>query len=87
LQKQQEIDRLREENARRNDRLRYEERTAREGAFGSSTPLLEHPHQTQRRTDRRPLRRGAARGRRRTVSPQLVFIAFIGSMEVGLCSN
>jgi transposase len=38
LKKQQEIDRLREENARLKDRLRYQERTAREGAFGASTP-------------------------------------------------
>jgi len=43
LQKQQEIDRLREENARLKDRLRYQERTAREGAFGSSTPSSKIP--------------------------------------------
>jgi len=43
LQKQQEIDRLREENARLKDRLRYQERTAREGAFGSSTPSSKRP--------------------------------------------
>ena len=38
LRKQQEIDRLKEENARLKDRLRYQERTAREAPFGSSTP-------------------------------------------------
>ena len=43
MQKQQEIDRLREENARLKDRLRYQERTAREGAFGSSTPSSKIP--------------------------------------------
>jgi transposase len=43
LQKQQEIDRLREENARLKDRLRYQERTACEGAFGSSTPSSKIP--------------------------------------------
>jgi len=43
LQKQQEIDRLREENARLKDRLRYQERTAREGVFGSSTPSAKIP--------------------------------------------
>ena len=43
LKKQQEIDRLREENARLKDRLRYQERTAREGAFGSSTPSAKIP--------------------------------------------
>jgi transposase len=43
LQKQLEIDRLREENARLKDRLRYQERTAQEGAFGSSTPSSKVP--------------------------------------------
>lgn len=43
MKKQQEIDRLREENARLKDRLRYQERTAREGAFGSSTPSSKIP--------------------------------------------
>lgn len=38
LRKQQEIDRLKEENARLKDRLRYQERTAKEAPFGSSTP-------------------------------------------------
>ncbi len=39
LGKQQEIDRLKEENARLKDRLRYQERNAREAPFGSSTPF------------------------------------------------
>jgi transposase len=43
LRKQQEIDRLREENARLKDRLRYQERTAKEGFFGSSTPSSKIP--------------------------------------------
>jgi hypothetical protein len=43
LKKQQEIDRLREQIARLQDRLRYQERTAREGAFGSSTPSSKIP--------------------------------------------
>lgn len=43
MQKQQEIDRLREENARLKARLRYQERTAREGFFGSSTPSAKLP--------------------------------------------
>ena len=37
------IDRLQEENARLKDRLRYQERTAREGFFGSSTPSAKRP--------------------------------------------
>jgi hypothetical protein len=43
LKKQQEIDRLREENARLKGRLRYQERTAKEGFFGSSTPSSKIP--------------------------------------------
>jgi len=43
LKKQQEIDRLREENARLKGRLRYQERTAKEGFFGSSTPSSKVP--------------------------------------------
>ncbi|HWI56873.1 MAG TPA: IS66 family transposase [Bacillota bacterium] len=43
MKKQLEIDRLREENARLKDRLRYQERTAQEGFFGSSTPSSKVP--------------------------------------------
>lgn len=43
MQKQQEIDRLREDNARLKARLRYQERTAKEGFFGSSTPSAKLP--------------------------------------------
>lgn len=38
LRRQQEIDRLKEENARLKERLRYQERSAKEAPFGSSTP-------------------------------------------------
>lgn len=38
LRKQQEIDRLKEEVLRLKERLRYQERNAREAPFGSSTP-------------------------------------------------
>jgi hypothetical protein len=43
LKKEQEIDRLRQEIARLKDRLRYQERTAHEGVFGSSTPSSKIP--------------------------------------------
>lgn len=43
MEKQQQIDRLKEENARLKDRLRYQERTAQEGFFGSSTPSAKLP--------------------------------------------
>jgi hypothetical protein len=69
LKKQQEIDRLREENARLKDRLRYQERTAREGAFGSSTPSSKVPikpgvvpDQPPRLGGARPGHRGHGRG-------------------------
>ncbi|HUT31369.1 MAG TPA: hypothetical protein VMX13_16365, partial [Sedimentisphaerales bacterium] len=38
LSKQQKINELEEENVRLKARLRYQERTAKEGYFGSSTP-------------------------------------------------
>lgn len=38
LRRQQAIDRLQAENARLKDRLRYQERTAKEAPFGSATP-------------------------------------------------
>ncbi len=47
LGKQQEIDRLKEENARLKDRLRYQERNAREAPFGSSTPFGQTGRQAQ----------------------------------------
>lgn len=43
LAKQLEIDRLREELERLKDRLHYQERTAQEGPFGSSTPSSKVP--------------------------------------------
>jgi hypothetical protein len=43
LKKQQQIDRLQEENKRLRDRLRYQQRTAREGPFGLSTPSSKIP--------------------------------------------
>jgi transposase len=43
LQKQQVIDRLLEENTRLKARLRYQERTAKEGPFGLGTPSAKIP--------------------------------------------
>ena len=43
FEKQIEIDRLKEEVCRLKDRLRYQERTAKEGFFGSSTPSSKIP--------------------------------------------
>jgi transposase len=43
LQKQQKIDRLEEELRRVKAKLRYQERTAKEGPFGSSTPSSKVP--------------------------------------------
>jgi len=43
LKQQQAFDRLQEEKARLKGRRRYQERTAREGAFGASTPSSKIP--------------------------------------------
>jgi len=43
VQKQQQLDRLQEELRRVKAKLRYQERTAREGPFGSSTPSSKVP--------------------------------------------
>jgi transposase len=62
LKKQQEIDRLREENARLKDRLRYQERTAKEGAFGSATPSSQVPIKPSAPLDPAPRFGGARPG-------------------------
>lgn len=62
MKKQQQIDRLREENARLKDRLRYQERTAREGAFGSSTPSSKIPIKPGVAPDQPPRPGGARPG-------------------------
>jgi transposase len=62
LEKQREIDRLREENARLKDRLRYQERTAREGAFGSSTPSSKIPIKPSAPAEQPPRPGGARPG-------------------------
>jgi hypothetical protein len=62
LAKQRELDRLREENARLKARLRYQERTAREGAFGSSTPSSKIPIKPSAPADQPPRPGGARPG-------------------------
>jgi transposase len=64
LKKQQQIDRLREENARLKDRLRYQERTASEGVFGSSTPSSKIPIKPGAAPDQPPRPGGARPGHR-----------------------
>jgi hypothetical protein len=64
LKKQQQIDRLREENARLKDRLAYQERTAREGPFGSSTPSSKIPIKPGAAPAQPPRRGGARPGHR-----------------------
>jgi transposase len=64
LEKQREIDRLKEDNRRLRDRLRYQERIAREqGPFGSSTPSSKIPLKanTELSLQDRQARRGGAR--------------------------
>jgi transposase len=64
LEKQREIDRLKEDNRRLRERLRYQERIAREeGPFGSSTPSSKIPLKanTELSLQDRQARRGGAR--------------------------
>jgi len=64
LEKQREIDRLREENVRLCKRLRYQERIVREeGPFGSSTPSSKIPLKanTELSLQDRQARRGGAK--------------------------
>lgn len=61
MKKQQEIDRLREENTRLKARLRYQERTAKEGFFGSSTPSSKRPVKANTTLRESPAAQGGAR--------------------------
>lgn len=61
MQKQQEIDRLKEENARLKARLRYQERTVQEGFFGSSTSSAKQPVKANTAQRQSPGARGGAR--------------------------
>jgi transposase len=74
LKKQQEIDRLREEIARLKARLRYQERTAREGFFGSSTPSSKIPVKPSAPAEPGPQLGGAKLGHvghgRHTIRPE-----------------
>ncbi len=74
MKKQQEIDRLREENARLKNRLRYQERTAQEGFFGSSTPSSKVPLKPSAPIEQGPRFGGAQPGHvghgRRTIPPE-----------------
>ncbi len=70
------IDQLEAENRRLKDRLRYQERAAKEGPFGSSTPSAKIPikpsspsEQTQRQGGAQPGHRG--HGRRAPVQEQI----------------
>jgi hypothetical protein len=62
LKKQLEIDRLREENTRLRDRLRYQERTAQEGSFGSATPSSKVPVKPNAQAEQARQVGGAKRG-------------------------
>ena len=74
LKKQQEIDHLREENARLKGRLRYQERTAKEGFFGSSTPSSKVPVKPSAPLEQAPRFGGAKPGHvghgRHTIPPE-----------------
>jgi transposase len=62
LEKQREIDRLREENTRLKRQLRYRQRQAEQGPFGSSTPSAQLPLKANTPEEGRAKRGGAAFG-------------------------
>jgi transposase len=62
LEKQREIDRLREENTRLKQQLRYRQRQAAQGPFGSSTPSAQLPVKANTAEEGRAKRGGAPFG-------------------------
>lgn len=62
LEKQRKIDELQEEIARLKAKLRYQERTAKEGLFGSSTPSSKLPVKPNSSTDHQHNRGGGKPG-------------------------
>ncbi len=62
FEKQSKIDQLLEENQRLRQKLRYEERKAKEGFFGSSTPSSQIPFKGNQTGERKP--KGAQPGHR-----------------------
>lgn len=60
LRKQQRINELEEENVAMKGRLRYQERTAAEGPFGSSTPSSKIPVKPQALPERQARRGGSS---------------------------
>jgi transposase len=64
LRKQQAIDRLQEENKQLKDRLRYQERTAKEAPFGSSTPSAKQVVKPNSLEDNQKKKGGAKPGHR-----------------------
>jgi transposase len=62
FEKQSKIDQLLEENERLRQKLRYEERKAKEGFFGSSTPSSKIPFKGNQTGERKP--KGAKPGHR-----------------------
>jgi transposase len=64
LQKQQRIDRLEEELRRVKTQLRYQERTAREGPFGASTPSSKVPVKANSLEENQARKGGAKCGHR-----------------------
>ena len=61
-EKQGQIDQLREENQRLKAQLRYRERQAREGVFGSSTPSAQRPVKANSAPEQQGRKGGATRG-------------------------
>lgn len=74
LEKQRKINDLEEENARLRAKLRYQERTAKEGPFGSSTPSSKIPVKPSTLQERQERRGGGKMGHcghgRKSLAPE-----------------
>jgi hypothetical protein len=62
LEKQRKIDQLLEENQRLKEKLRYRQRQAIEGPFGSSTPSAQRPVKPNTEADNRSKSGGGQKG-------------------------
>jgi transposase len=71
LEKQRQIDRLMEENQRLKQKLRYQQRKAQEGFFGSSTPSSKLPVKSNTSEKPEPKPRGARPGHKGAGRPSL----------------
>jgi hypothetical protein len=92
LEKQQKINRLEEEIARLKAKLRYQERTASEGPFGSSTPSSKIPIKPSSLPERQARKGGAkaghvGHGRKRAAADQADHVERVSAPDSPDCGE